>query len=64
VVAEGIETDAQLQALKSLGCERGQGYLLARPMNNTELRDFFLERTAIAMPPADIDDVSVVSVLQ
>jgi diguanylate cyclase (GGDEF)-like protein/PAS domain S-box-containing protein len=64
VVAEGIETNAQLQALRSLGCERGQGYLLARPMNNTDLRDFFLERTAVARPRADIDDVSIVSVLQ
>ncbi|NHC46770.1 sensor domain-containing phosphodiesterase [Motilibacter aurantiacus] len=31
VVAEGIETDAQLAALASLGCEVGQGYLLGRP---------------------------------
>jgi diguanylate cyclase (GGDEF)-like protein len=32
VVAEGIETEAQLDALRSLGCLLGQGYLLARPM--------------------------------
>ena len=31
VVAEGIETDAQLQQLQEMGCELGQGYLLARP---------------------------------
>jgi diguanylate cyclase (GGDEF)-like protein len=31
VVAEGIETDAQLRALRELGCEFGQGYLFARP---------------------------------
>jgi EAL domain-containing protein (putative c-di-GMP-specific phosphodiesterase class I) len=31
VVAEGIETDAQLRALRDLGCEFGQGYLFARP---------------------------------
>ncbi|HUL57551.1 MAG TPA: EAL domain-containing protein, partial [Usitatibacter sp.] len=32
VVAEGIETEEQLEELKRLGCQRGQGYLLARPM--------------------------------
>jgi EAL domain-containing protein (putative c-di-GMP-specific phosphodiesterase class I) len=31
VVAEGIETVAQLQALIDLGCRYGQGYLFARP---------------------------------
>ena len=30
-VAEGIETDTQLSALKDLQCEHGQGYLLGRP---------------------------------
>jgi len=33
VVAEGVETEEQLAELKRLGCYRGQGYLLARPMN-------------------------------
>lgn len=31
VVAEGIETPEELQALIELGCEYGQGYLLGRP---------------------------------
>jgi EAL domain-containing protein (putative c-di-GMP-specific phosphodiesterase class I)/FixJ family two-component response regulator len=31
-VAEGIETEAQLEILKQLGCELGQGYLFAKPM--------------------------------
>ena len=33
VIAEGVETEEQLAELKRLGCHRGQGYLLARPMN-------------------------------
>ncbi len=32
VVAEGIETAAQLELLREMGCGLGQGYLLARPM--------------------------------
>ena len=32
VVAEGIETLGQLALLTELGCDRAQGYLLARPM--------------------------------
>ncbi|TWI13488.1 GGDEF domain-containing protein [Aerolutibacter ruishenii] len=31
VIAEGIETESQRQALLALGCEFGQGYLLGRP---------------------------------
>ncbi|GAB2578026.1 EAL domain-containing protein [Dyella jejuensis] len=31
VIAEGIETQAQLDTLLSMGCEMGQGYLLGRP---------------------------------
>lgn len=31
VVAEGIETEGERQTLMDLGCELGQGFLLARP---------------------------------
>jgi diguanylate cyclase (GGDEF)-like protein len=31
VIAEGIETEIQLHLLQNLGCDYGQGYLLARP---------------------------------
>ena len=30
-VAEGVESDAQVDTLRELGCERAQGYLLGRP---------------------------------
>jgi diguanylate cyclase (GGDEF)-like protein len=32
VVAEGIETLAQVDCLRSLGCESGQGYLFSKPL--------------------------------
>lgn len=34
IIAEGIETEAELQTLKLLGVRRGQGYLLGRPTEN------------------------------
>lgn len=37
VVAEGIETHEQLARMKELGCDRGQGYLLAMPLTRQEL---------------------------
>jgi diguanylate cyclase (GGDEF)-like protein/PAS domain S-box-containing protein len=37
VVAEGIETAAQLQMLKSLGATIGQGYLLGRPLQQGQV---------------------------
>jgi EAL domain-containing protein (putative c-di-GMP-specific phosphodiesterase class I) len=36
-VAEGIERPGQLNELRALGCDIGQGYLLARPMEAAEL---------------------------
>jgi EAL domain-containing protein (putative c-di-GMP-specific phosphodiesterase class I) len=32
VVAEGIETDEQLEFVRSRGCDAAQGFLMARPM--------------------------------
>src|SRR5437867_7678597 len=40
VVAEGIELDEQASSLEALGCEIGQGFLFARPMNSEALVDF------------------------
>lgn len=36
-IAEGIETDAQLDFLRSQGCSQGQGYFLGRPVESGEL---------------------------
>ncbi len=33
VTAEGIENEQQLWQLRSLGCQRGQGYLYSKPVN-------------------------------
>ena len=39
VIAEGIETAAQLQALHTLGCRYAQGYLLGRPQPISGIAD-------------------------
>ena len=36
-VAEGVETEGELQLLRALGCEYAQGYLIAAPMPLTQL---------------------------
>jgi diguanylate cyclase (GGDEF)-like protein len=33
IVAEGVETGTQLALLRELGCDEGQGYLFARPLD-------------------------------
>ena len=45
VVAEGIETEAQLAVLRELGCPLGQGYLFSKPVPPDEAR------ALIAAPP-------------
>jgi diguanylate cyclase (GGDEF)-like protein len=44
VVAEGIENDAQLRAVRRLGCHLGQGYLFFKPLELDNVAD--LLRTA------------------
>lgn len=39
-IAEGIENEATLNQLKSLGCKQGQGYFLARPMQASAFTAF------------------------
>jgi diguanylate cyclase (GGDEF)-like protein/PAS domain S-box-containing protein len=45
VVAEGVETKAQFDALSDLGCDLVQGYLISRPR---PMRQF--DRTVLAVP--------------
>ena len=40
VVAEGVETLAQLQFLKGLGCDEIQGYYFSKPLTPEDFRRF------------------------
>ncbi|MGB2873842.1 MAG: EAL domain-containing protein [Gaiellaceae bacterium] len=44
VVAEGIELQEQEQSLHDLGCELGQGFLYARPMDANALVEFLADQ--------------------
>jgi predicted signal transduction protein with EAL and GGDEF domain len=44
VVAEGVETAAQLKYLHSIGCEKIQGYLLSKPLDAAAAGEFIRNR--------------------
>jgi diguanylate cyclase (GGDEF)-like protein len=48
VVAEGVETAAQLERLLELGCDEMQGYLFARPMDAGRFEDLLARESTAA----------------
>jgi sensor c-di-GMP phosphodiesterase-like protein len=50
VIAEGIETSAQLAELRALGTDFGQGYLLAHPLTTTAAETLLAPRGAQPRP--------------
>ena len=43
-LAEGVETEEQFEFLKSIGCEKAQGYFIGKPMPYKECLDYLKER--------------------
>ena len=60
VVAEGIETENQLSLLQNLGCDYGQGFLIAKPKSRDETEELLYQRPDW-IPQPDIADYSDVS---
>jgi diguanylate cyclase (GGDEF)-like protein len=62
VVAEGIETQRQLEMLRAMGCDDGQGYLFGRPGSPERITDFCrdwsdrAEQTLAAVPRQTSED--------
>ena len=50
VIAEGVETQAQLAFLADTGCEEIQGYLLSRPLDENAMKRFVEREHRILMP--------------
>jgi EAL domain-containing protein (putative c-di-GMP-specific phosphodiesterase class I) len=55
VIAEGVETEEQLNQLKLLKCQYAQGYLFSEPLDATQADFFILNRlndspTALEIP--------------
>ncbi|WP_417503684.1 EAL domain-containing protein [Marinomonas gallaica] len=49
-IAEGVETPQQLEALKTLGCQTVQGYLLSYPINRDELIKLLIKQSPPSLP--------------
>jgi diguanylate cyclase (GGDEF)-like protein/PAS domain S-box-containing protein len=64
VVAEGVETGAQLAFLAEHGCDEIQGYIFSRPLPAADCGAWLAEgrRLAEAKPPADLGVPSVLLV--
>ncbi|MFI3175564.1 MAG: EAL domain-containing protein [Bacillota bacterium] len=43
VICEGIETEDQIELLKGIGCEYGQGFVFSRPIPIEEYKELFLK---------------------
>ncbi|AFZ06775.1 response regulator receiver modulated diguanylate cyclase/phosphodiesterase [Oscillatoria nigro-viridis PCC 7112] len=51
IVAEGIETPTQLQKLRELGCELGQGYLFSKPVDSEKATELLGIKVAVVSSP-------------
>jgi len=52
VVAEGVQTQAQLDFLRKLDCELVQGYIYSRPLPEQELAAFLSTRQVMRLRTA------------
>lgn len=59
VVAEGVEDSATLAALSQAGCDRAQGYHIARPMPAAQLRRWLIGNDQTVDPESAADDAMV-----
>lgn len=66
VIAEGVETEAQIEQLKNLKCEGAQGYFYSKPMSFDDT-NLFLSSGSEKNPmirSSEFNDVSILAVVQ
>lgn len=56
VICEGIETKEQLDYLKSIGCDMGQGYFVSKPIPESEFQQQFLKEIGTIGSKQPIED--------
>lgn len=56
VIAEGVETEEQLNQLKLLKCQYAQGYLFSEPMDAAEADLFILNRAYSSIDPLQMTE--------
>ena len=61
VLAEGVEDVAQLEILRSLGCDEAQGYFLGRPMPAAEFEAFLRNSVEGCHPDAAIREITSIT---
>ncbi len=66
VIAEGVETAAQVEQLKRLNCEGAQGYYFSKPLCFEDVQPFLNGESADKqiVPEGKFEDVSVVMTVQ
>lgn len=64
VIAEGVETKAQLEELKKLNCEGAQGFFFAEPMSFEQVQYFLNENGITNIPDSRFEDVSILATIQ
>ena len=53
VIAEGVETEGQMNALRRVGCDYVQGYYFSRPVPADEYEKFLIERKNLDIDPVE-----------
>lgn len=61
VIAEGVESKAQLQYLKEQGCDEVQGYHISAPLSAEEALRILAERDGLRVQPGRISDGGAVT---
>ena len=63
VIAEGVETEIQLEQLKKFNCESAQGFYFSEPMTFEQTQEF-LGAEIKAVLPKRYEEISIVSTIQ